>query len=75
MKRHVLSKTASFHTLFIKKKKEKPKMVPFLNGTVAFLLPLDARGRGRRRLFSPALPVPSFSETTKMMPTQNTPLA
>jgi hypothetical protein len=50
-------------------------MVPFLNGTVAFLLPLDARGRGRRRLFSPALPVPSFSETTKMMPTQNTPLA
>jgi len=25
-----------------------------LNGTVGLLLPLDARGRGRRRIFSPA---------------------
>jgi len=43
-----------------------------LNGTVAFLLPLDAQGKGRKRHFSPALLVPSFSKTTKKTPTQNT---
>jgi len=48
-----------------KKNKEKAPNGAVLNGTVAFLLPLDAPGRGRKRLFFLALPVPSFSETTK----------
>jgi hypothetical protein len=51
MKQHVLSETMSFHTLFIKKKNRgSPKQCRF-DGTVGLLLPLDARGRGRRRFF------------------------
>jgi hypothetical protein len=55
----------------LKQKKGKAKNGAVLNNTIAFLLPLDAQGRGRRILFSLALPVPSFSETTKKMPTQS----
>jgi hypothetical protein len=69
-----LSKTAPFHTLFIKKR-GKAQNGAVLNGNVAFLLPLDTRGRGRRRFFSLALSVPYFSKTTKKTPTRNTPLA
>jgi len=52
MKRHVLSKTTSFHALFIfcLKKRGSPERCCF-DGTVGLLLPLDARGRGRRRFF------------------------
>jgi len=50
MKRHVLPKTESFHTLFIKKKRKNPKRCCF-KGTVGLLLPLDVRSRGRRRFF------------------------
>jgi hypothetical protein len=57
------------------KKKQKAQNGVVLNDSVAFLVPLGARGRGRRSLFSPALLVPSFSETTKKTPAQNTPLA
>jgi hypothetical protein len=50
MKRHVLGKTASFYLLFTKKK--SPKRCRF-DGTVGLLLPLDERGKGRRRFFFP----------------------
>jgi len=56
MKRRILSKTTSFHTLFIKKKARNGAV---LNGTVGFLLPLVTRNRGRRRFF-----LPLFSPTS-----------
>jgi hypothetical protein len=54
MKQRVLSKAAPFHPLFKKKKKGKAQNGAILNGTMGLLLPLDARGRGRRRFHSPA---------------------
>jgi hypothetical protein len=57
MKRRVLSKTASFHALFTQKKRDQNGVV--LNGTITFLLPLDAQNRGKRRFF-----LPLFSSTS-----------
>jgi hypothetical protein len=53
MKQRVLSKAAPFHPL-LKKKKGKAQNGVVLNGTMGLLLPLDARGKGRRRFHSPA---------------------
>jgi hypothetical protein len=53
MKRRVLSKTASFHPLFIKKKTQNGAV---LNNTVCLLLPLDVQKTGEGAfvpLFSP----------------------
>jgi len=70
MKRHILSKTAPFHTLFTKKKKGS-KQCCFV-GTVGLLLPFDARGRGRRRFFLPLSP-PSLSSKRHRLPLKKTP--
>jgi hypothetical protein len=56
MKRRVLAKMASFHT-FLKKKKMAQNGV-VLNGTIVFLLPLDAQKTGEEESF-----VPLFSPT------------
>jgi len=66
-KRCVLRKTASFHTFFFFKKQkrccfERHHMSSSSHGR--------AENRGRRRLFSPTLPTPFFSETTKKTPTK-----
>ena len=74
MKRCVLAKTAPFHTMFIKKK-EGPKRCRF-DSTVDLLLPLNARGRGRRKfffpLFSPTSPSKRRRLPFKKTPTQPT---
>jgi len=63
MKRHVLFKTTPFHTLFIKKK--SPERCRF-DGTVGLLLPLDAWGRGRGRIFLPCFsPLPLSPKSQK----------
>jgi hypothetical protein len=56
MKRRVLAKMASFHTLLKKKKMAQNGVV--LNGTIVFLLPLDAQKTGEEESF-----VPLFSPT------------
>ena len=74
MKRCVLAKTAPFHTMFIKKK-EGLKRCRF-DSTVDLLLPLNARGRGRRKfffpLFSPTSPSKRRRLPFKKTPTQPT---
>ena len=65
MKQRVLSKTASFHPLFIKKKSLNDVV---LNGTVGLLLPLDALSRGRR---SSSLPLSLSLLKLKKTPTQS----
>ena len=49
MKLRVLAKTASFHTLL----KKRAQNGAVLNGTVAFLLPLDAQKTGEEESFVP----------------------
>jgi len=60
MKQRVLAKTAPFHTLL----KKRAQNGAVLNGTVAFLLPLDAQKTGEEEsfvpLFSPSF-LPPFS--------------
>jgi len=51
MKRRFLSKTAPFHPLL---KKNRSQNSAVLNDTMGLFLPLDARGRGRRSICSPA---------------------
>jgi hypothetical protein len=51
MKRRVLAKTASFHTLFIKKKTQNGVI---LNDNVRLLLPLDVQKTGEGSFCSPA---------------------
>jgi hypothetical protein len=81
MKRRVLSKMMSFHTLFIKKKKGKGKAQnnavlngTVQNGTVAFLLPLDAQKTGEEEgfvpLFSPTFLLSLSLRKLKKTPTQ-----
>jgi len=67
MKRCVLGKTALFHPLFQKKKDPNGAV---LNGTVGLILPLDTRGRGRRRFPSLAFLFPFSSKQLKKMPTK-----
>jgi hypothetical protein len=50
MKRRILSKTAPFHTLFIKKKTQNGAV---LNDTVRLLLPLDVQKTGEGSFCSP----------------------
>jgi hypothetical protein len=58
MKQRVfLSKTVSFHTLFMQKKDPNGAL---LNGIVGLLLPLDVQGRGRRRFFFPLFSLTFF---------------
>jgi len=65
MKRCVLDKTVLFQ-----KKKNKDPNGAVLNGTMGLLLPLDARGRGRRRFPSPAFLFPFSSNQLKKTPTK-----
>jgi hypothetical protein len=62
MKQRVLSKMASFHTLFTVKKKD-PNNV-FLNGTMGFLLPLDMRSREEEDFSSSVTVISLFKKTS-----------
>jgi len=70
MKRRVLGKTVSFHTF--QKRKKKTKRCRFERHHKSSSSLGRVENRGRRRLFSPALPAPFFSETTKKTPTKLT---
>jgi hypothetical protein len=66
MKWRVLGKAMPFHPLL--KKKDLNGAV--LNSTMSLLLPLDARGRGRRRFPSPAFLFPLSPKKLKKTPTK-----
>jgi len=74
MKRCVLDKTASFHPLFQKRERKAPNGV-VLNSTVGLLLSLDARGRGRRRIFSPTFLLSLFLRKHQKDADKDPPLA
>jgi len=59
MKRRILSKTVSFHALFKKKTRDQNGVV--LNGTITFLLSLDARSREEEDFFFLCFPPPALS--------------
>jgi len=70
MKRRVLSKTTPFHALFIKKMRAQNSVV--LNGTVVFLLPLDAQKTGEEESFVPLFSPTSFPlKSIKKTPTKD----
>ena len=73
MKRRVLTKTTSFHPLFIKKKEAQHGVI--LNGTVLLLLPLDVQ-RGKKSLcfcfFSRSLSLSLFPQLDQTL-TRHTP--
>jgi hypothetical protein len=64
-----LSKTAPFHPLF----KKKAPNDAILNGIVGLLLSLDARGKGRRRFFSPVFLLSLSLLKLKKTPTETPP--
>jgi hypothetical protein len=64
MKQRVFFKTMSFHSLFIKKKKDAPNGV-VLNGTMHILLPLDAHRQGKNKIVPLHRLSPSLSQKPK----------